>query len=150
MTVDDLTRIDEQSVNESVIEVLDALLEAMPTLAGEPRPPTGTTLQGTIDVLCDAPARIHLRTAEATGLKLAEAWHLVGQDGPQAEDAIDAVSELTNLVGGSIKILFEQESSLGIPSVTSFEGAPEPDDHPWIDVFHDSGHFQLQLRVITD
>ena len=140
--------VDEESITESMYEVLEALAEAMPVIQTAHAPATSTHLEGVIDILCSTPAHLTVRTDQATGLKLAEGWGLVGEDGPTEIDAKDAMGEFTNLVGGSMKFLLSEESSLGLPEVTTLDAAADEEVRSWVDVDHPVGHFRVEIRPL--
>ena len=151
MSINDLSAVmavDEESITESLYEVLDALVEAMPVLQTAHAPATSTHLEGVIDIMCSTPAHLTVRTDQATGFKLAEGWGLVGEDGPSEVDASDAMSEFTNLVGGSMKFLLSEESSLGLPEVVTFDSTVDEEPRSWVDVDHAVGHFRVEIRPV--
>lgn len=140
--------LDEESVTEAMLEVLDALLEAMPVLGEAPSASTSLHLQGVIDIICSTPTHLTVRTDQATGFKLAEGWGLTGEDGPTETDASDAMSEFTNLVGGSMKFLLAEESSLGLPKVDTIDATHDRSQRMWVEVHHQVGHFRVDVRPL--
>lgn len=151
MTVSDVpsrfVEIEEDEIRESMLEVLDALLDAMPALEEPVGAASAVTLQGTIEILTPASPALSIRTNQAVARKLAVGWSLVGDDGSASDaDAVDAMSEFTNLAGGSMKFLFSEESALGLPKVQSFDQTPEYETHHWVDVDHPVGYFQVELH----
>lgn len=146
MSVNEMTAridVDDEEISESVVEVLDALMDAMPILATATTADATSSLQGAISIDVQQPVQLTIRTTMATGLKLAEGWCLAEETGPTETDAIDAMGEFTNLVGGSMKFLFSEESALGLPVV---ETDAEPAERHWIEVDHTVGVFHVELH----
>ncbi len=139
--------IEDEEIREAMVEVLDALLDAMPGLDEPAGAASSVTLQGSIEIHSAASPALSIRTNQAVARKLAVGWSLVGEDGsPSDEDAADAMSEFTNLAGGSMKFLFSEESALGLPAVESFDQTPDCGSRHWVDVDHPIGHFQVELH----
>ena len=70
-----------------------------------------------------------------------EPARLVGPDGATFEDARDALGELTNLVGGTVKTVLSEESFVGIPEVTvGTNNASRP-----VHIDHGLGRFAVQF-----
>ena len=143
-----------EEVNLSIDEVLTAMGEAMPALF-EPLPPetdpalAETTFVGTIDIIGDEPATATITVEGTTCGHLAVGWGLVEGSAPSIEDAADAMSEFVNIVGGSIKTIFDTESSLGLPSVGKSNepvgaGADDPDTTI---VHHVVGSIQVHVKA---
>lgn len=129
--------IDPEEVEGLAAEVLDALIETMPELlAGQPPVAPGTWLAGQIAFLGGPPAEATILVEAELGARLAVAYGLVEGGAPELEDAIDAFGEFVNVMGGSLKAAFDEETSLGIPAVeTREQGAIEAEgfttvDHP--------------------
>ncbi|MEM7324645.1 MAG: chemotaxis protein CheX [Actinomycetota bacterium] len=134
---------------EIVSEMLDGVVEAsvpdghvQPVMAYESQ-----TAQAAVDVLIDTDVActltIRLQASVAVGL----AAVLTDEDPADlvAEDACEVLSELTNVLGGSVKSLVEEETSLGIPKAE----VKETGDFDVLDgsvfVDHQLGVFQVRL-----
>lgn len=144
--------IDVDEVRCSVEEVLDALAETMPVLLEAP--PTadpsaaGATYRGSIAIIGDQPATAHVTVNGSTCIKLALGWSMVeGDDGPTLEDATDAMGEFVNIVGGSVKAIFDAESSLGLPEVEVIpaQAGPGPADPTAVLVDHPIGSVWIRV-----
>jgi hypothetical protein len=125
--------IDENEVHDSVEETLDALVETMPVLLeASPAVSADSTLSATIAISGEQPATVTVRAGLDTCARLAVGWALAGPDDPSISDAVDAMGEFANIIGGSVKSIFECESSLGLPAVEVLEAASGPGD--WADL----------------
>lgn len=116
------TIIDPTELEAIVVELLDALVtNAGMDLEATIPPETGidpTPLTGTILVHADTEAKLVIETDAQACARLARCWGLIGPDGATIEDATDALGELCNLVGATVKTVFDEESHVGIPEVT--------------------------------
>lgn len=146
----DLAPIDDMEIEESMMEFLDALAEAMPGLSWDigGAPDNSGVLRGTIDVLTTAPvARLVVQTDTRTAMKLAEGWDLTSETGPSEQDARDAMSEFTNIAGGSMKFLIDDESSLGLPTIASLQQDDAARTAPPVTIHHAVGTFRVELAL---
>ena len=118
--------IDETELEAIVNEVLDALVVNAGMDLDSPIPPEpgveAVPLTGSITVHADIEARLVVDTDAQAGARLARCWGLVGPEGATKEDAIDVIGELCNLVGATVKTVFEEESHVGIPEVADGSG----------------------------
>lgn len=118
--------IDPVELEAIVREVLDALVTNAGMDPEAPIPPEPvidpTPMTGTILVHADREAKLIVDTDAQACAKLARCWGLVGPDGASAEDVADALGELCNLVGATVKTVFDEESHVGIPEVAQGTG----------------------------
>lgn len=114
---------------EVAIEVLDGMLEAI----GAPAPPVagdGPVIESRLDIIggssrCEF--AIRMSTPAALGLTAALTGESV--DDLEADDARSTCAELSNVLAGSVKTLFDAESSLDVPHTSVVEaGDLEPLD----------------------
>lgn len=139
--------LDEEEVRCSVEEVLDALAETMPVLLeSAPSADTTSTLQGTIAIVGEEPATLTVRADMATCRKFAVGWSLAGPGEPSNDDAIDAMSEFVNIIGGSVKAVFAAESSLGIPVVEVIDAEAGSNPADLLTVEHPIGRIEVGLE----
>ncbi|MCP3989471.1 MAG: hypothetical protein GY724_10375 [Actinomycetia bacterium] len=143
--------VDEEEVIDSIEEVLDALGATMPDLLGpSPDGPDQaklgvTTFRGTIAIIGDNPAIVTIDTDGMTAAKLAVGWSLSGPEGPALPDAIDAVGEFVNIVGGAVKAVFHAESSLGLPTVEPLEATTRSSDPDILVIDHPIGRIDIKI-----
>lgn len=142
------TSINLEEVGELAGEVLDALADTMPALLDGPlSDAAGTWLVGKVAFVGGPPAaEATIVTSTDLGARLAVAYGLVEEGGPQLEDAIDAFSEFVNVMGGSLKAAFEEVTTLGIPSVNVVEGVA-PQGPEFVAVDHAVG--SLSVSIVT-
>ena len=101
---------------------------------------------GEITIIGDEPATLTIRTDLHTCGRLAIGWSLVGPEGASREDALDAMGEFANVVGGSVKFCFESESHLGLPEVEILDEASDvPDLVNPVVILHQIGRIEIQL-----
>jgi len=134
---------------EIVAEMLDGVLEAsIPEGYIQPAPAyESQTAQAEVDILVDeqpvCTLTIRLQASIAVGLAAA----LIEEDPADlvAEDATAVLSELTNVLGGSVKSLVEEETSLGIPKAEVKETGEFDVLDGSVFVDHQLGVFQVRL-----
>lgn len=139
--------IDPMELEEIITEVLDALMMNAGMDLEAPVPPEpgveATPLSGEILIHADTEARLVIDTDAQVCAVLARFWEMVGPEGVSPEDTGDALGELCNLVGATVKTVFEEESHVGIPSVTHGPG-PEWDAEA-IQIWHAVGKFTARF-----
>ncbi len=118
--------IDPMELEAIFVEVLDALVMNAGMDLEAPIPPEpgieATPITGTIIVHADTEAKLVVDTDAQTCARLARFWGLIGPDGATKEDTCDALGELCNLVGATVKTVFDEESHVGIPEVSDGTG----------------------------
>lgn len=118
--------IDPTELAAIVTEILDVLVVNAGLELATPMPPEPgvepTPLTSSIAVHADSEACLVIDTDAETGARLARCWGLVGPDGATRDDATDALGELCNLVGATVKSVFDEESHVGIPEVADGTG----------------------------
>lgn len=141
--------IDPMELEAIFLEVLDALVMNAGLDLEAPIPPEpgieATPITGKIVVHADVEARLVVDTDAQACAKLARFWSLVGDDGATAEDAADALGELCNLVGATVKTVFAEESHVGIPSVT--EGTGPVWESEEVTIHHTTGVFVARFGL---
>lgn len=134
---------------EIVAEMLDGIVEAsvpdgyvQPVAAYESQ-----TAQAAVKILGEGGSEctltIRLQASVAVGLAAA----LMDEDPAEliGEDACAVLSELSNVLGGSVKSLVEEETSLGIPEATLKETGEYDVLDGSVFVDHQLGVFQVRL-----
>lgn len=79
-------------------------------------------LVGCVQIQGDWSGAVEISTPIALGRKAAGAMLMVPEEDVSMEDIQDAIAELSNMVGGSIKAILPGQSSLSLPSVASGQG----------------------------
>ena len=106
------TLIDEAELEAIVTEVLDALVMNAGLDLGEPFPPEHglekAPIHGTIVVHADTEACLVIESDTVACAALARCWGLVGPGGATLPDAQDALGELCNLIGATVKTVFDE------------------------------------------
>ncbi len=142
--------IDYEEVIGSVEEVLDALGDTMPDLLGpSPAGPDQATLEatmfkGTIPIIGPEPAIVTIDTDGTTAAKLAVGWSLSGPNGPAFPDAVDALGEFVNIIGGAVKAALDTESSLGLPAIETLDATTRSSD-PDVIIDHPIGRIDIRI-----
>ncbi|MEM9563894.1 MAG: chemotaxis protein CheX [Actinomycetota bacterium] len=139
--------IDPMELEAIIVEVLDALVMNAGMDLDTPIPDEpgvdASPIHGTIVVHADTEAMLVIETDAQVCAKLARCWGLIGDDGATTQDATDALGELCNLVGATVKTVFEEESHVGIPEVVN---GPAPAwDVEDVPVFHATGQFTARF-----
>lgn len=139
--------LDEEEIIAVVTELLDMLaMNAGIDLDPGPPPSGGSPLTATTTINAQdgvgTTGRLTIETDSTACGALAACWGLVGPDGATMQDAKDALGELTNLVGGTIKTVLAEESFVGIPEVA--EGTSQAVCRP-VPVDHGLGRFVVQF-----
>lgn len=141
--------IDPMELEAIFVEVLDALLMNAGMDVEAPIPPEpgveATPMTGKIIINADTKALLVVDTDAQACAKLARLWGLVGDEGATAEDASDALGELCNLVGATVKTVFVEESHVGIPEVS--EGTGPVWESVEATVHHAAGVFVARLGL---
>lgn len=136
-----------EELAEIVTEMLDGIVEAsIPD--GYIEPVAGyesQTAEASLTIQGADPCRLTIRVAAATCMGLAAAMLDEAPEDLEVDDAQAMLSELTNVLGGSIKTIVEEETSLGIPEakVTESSEIEELADSVYVD--HSLGVFQVRL-----
>jgi CheY-specific phosphatase CheX len=132
---------------EIVAEMLDGIVEAsvpegyiQPAQAYESQ-----TAQAAVKILGEEECTLTIRLQASVAIGLAAA--LMDEDPSElvAEDACAVLSELTNVLGGSVKSLVEEETALGIPEATVKETGEFDVLDGSVFVDHQLGVFQVRL-----
>lgn len=132
---------------EIVSEMLDGIAEAS-VPDGHILPVTGydgQTVESKVDILGSETYTLTVRVQASVAVGLAAAMMDEDPADLLAEDASAMLSELTNVLGGSVKSLVEEETALGIPESV----VHETDQLPALDgsVFVDHDLCVLQVRL---
>ena len=138
--------IDPMELEAIITEVLDALVVNAGIDLETPIPPEQgidpSPLSGQIVVHADTDARLTIDSDARACATLARCWGLIGPGGATTQDALDALGELCNLIGATVKTVFDEESHVGIPETTegSTDWAAEA-----VDVVHPTGTFTARF-----
>lgn len=136
-----------EEVHEIVLEMLEGIAET----SGGAVVDGGSTcahqgvLVSTIGIVGGGDAEVVLRCRASTGCSLTRA--LLGFEESDVTDAdiCEAVSELSNILAGSLKTLIDEETALDIPKVQILQDADvQPLESPVL-VEHDFGAFEVQI-----
>ena len=134
-------------LEEIVHEMLDGIVEAsipsgsVPPIAGH----DGVTIESRIPIMGDGAATtLTLRVPAATAIGLASALYGESPEHLDTDDAVGTIAELSNVLGGSVKSLIEEETALDVPQSQAF-----PTDAltplTCVSVFHSLGTFDVHL-----
>jgi chemotaxis protein CheX len=114
-------------------------------------PESGDVLTAIISIVGDHPAALTINCTAEFGNVLAAAMFGMTPDELTAAEVQDAVGELANMIGGSVKAMLDGSWQLGLPMVSSDagEGIAMPGAAPWCEAFVDAlGHpISLQFYV---
>lgn len=106
-------------------EDLAAVLDEALTVAlgdrdpGTPAVDAGPLLEARIGIRGDRPTELRVAASEATARCVAAAWFGIDAGACGSQDALDAMAELANVVGGAIKPFLDGDHLLGLPVVAS-------------------------------
>ena len=137
----------QAELEEIVHEMLDGIIEAsvpegaIPPVAGH----DGTTIESRIPIAGDtAQATLTIRVPAAVALGLASALSGESPESLDTEDAVGTIAELSNVLGGSVKSLLEEETALDVPQA---QACPTDALTPLatLSVFHALGTFDVHL-----
>lgn len=141
--------IDSEELEAIIREVLDALVVNAGMDPEGPLPPEPGVdpgpMHGIIPVEASTEARLVIECDTRVCAGLARCWGLIGPDGASLDDARDALGELCNLVGATVKTVFAEESSVGIPDV--IQGPAPAWDPEVVEVLHGAGRFVAQFGL---
>lgn len=104
-------------------EDLAAVLDEALTVAlgdrdpGLPGTETGPLLEARIGIRGDRPTELRVAASEATARCVAAAWFGLDAAECGTQDALDAMAELANVVGGAVKPFLDGDHLLGLPVV---------------------------------
>lgn len=105
-------------LEEIVHEMLDGLVEAsipsgaVPAVVGH----DGVTIESRLPIVGGgAQATLTLRVPAATAIGLASALYGEAPEQLDTDDAAGTIGELSNVLGGSVKTLIEEETALDVP-----------------------------------
>lgn len=144
--------IDPIELEAIFAEILDALVMNAGMDLDAPIPPEpgvdAEPLTGTIPIHAGVEAQMVVDTDAQACARLARCWGLIGPEGATNEDAADALGELCNLVGATVKSVFDEESYVGIPEVRTGTGAVWPSQEATIR--HPTGVFVARLGLAKD
>lgn len=140
--------IDPMELEAIIAEVLDALVMNAGMDLDAPIPPVAgveaTAVTGKIVVHADSEARLTIDSDAQACAKLASCWGLIGPDGATTQDALDALGELCNLVGATVKTVFDEESHVGIPETAEGSSDWQAEE---VTVFHATGSFTARFGL---
>lgn len=132
---------------EIVEEMLDGIIEAsIPDGFIQPVPAyESQTAQACVKIIGTEECTLTIRLQASAAIGLAAA--LMDEDPSEliAEDACAVLSELTNVLGGSVKSLVEEETALGIPVASVKETGEFDVLDGSVFVDHQLGVFQVRL-----
>jgi hypothetical protein len=143
--------LDTEELIAIVTELLDALMmnantDIDPSIGMTGGSGNHNAFTGTVTINNgDSPGRLTIDTDQSTCETLARCWGLVGPEGPTHDDALDALAEFVNVVGGTVKSAFEEETFVGIPEVS--EGIGELPAMDPAEVFHALGQFHVRFAL---
>lgn len=112
----------QQDIERYVSELSGAVWEQVVGLPLEPTeaaPAAGTqTVEGHVHIVGAWKGTLVLQCSEAAARRAAEAFFHTAAADQAPEDAVDAVAELTNMIGGNLKSLMAEDGcALSLPTV---------------------------------
>ncbi len=149
MTITDLNDPEiREELGEIVQEMLDGIIEvsipdgALPPAEGH----QGTTIESTLTIEGGGePSDLTIRIDGASAVALTAAMISESPDEVSLEEACETMGELTNVLGGSIKSLIEEETSLGTPTSGAHETSTMAPLISSVEVRHQLGCFEVQI-----
>lgn len=107
----------------------------------------GTVLTAAISIVGDHPAALLIHCTATFGETLAGAMFGMSRDELTSAEVNDAVGELSNMVGGSVKAMLEGSWQLGLPMVSdSGDAISVPGGEPWCEAYVDALGHPISLR----
>jgi len=108
---------------------------------------SGPVLTAAISVVGDHPAALLIHCTAQFGSTLAGAMFGMGPDELSSAEVNDAVGELSNMIGGSVKAMLEGSWQLGLPMVSdSGDAISVPGGEPWCEAYVDALGHPISLR----
>ncbi|MCP5026085.1 MAG: chemotaxis protein CheX [Actinomycetia bacterium] len=149
MTITDLNDPEiREELGEIVQEMLDGIVEvsipdgALPPAGGH----QGKTIESTLTIDGGAePADLTVRIDGASAVALTAAMISEAPDEVTLEEACETMGELTNVLGGSIKSLIDEETSLGTPTSEVHETSSMAPLISSVEVRHQLGCFEVRI-----
>ncbi len=134
-------------LGEIVAEMLDGFIEVsipdgmLPPADGH----SGVTVESTVPIVGEARALLTIRVPGSVAVGLTAA--LTGEDPGELTigDACETMAELTNVLGGSVKTLIEEETELAGPSAQAHDTGTLAALAEGVEVDHQLGIFEAQL-----
>lgn len=126
--------VTEQQVASIVGEVWDAYLGLRVEAAPAGPAPGEPAMTGRVGISGAWQGSVELRCTTEHATAAAEAMFAAEPGTLEPAEVADAMGELTNVVGGTIKSLLPEPSSLSIPLVSDGTSAPQPAAHPVLEV----------------
>ena len=117
MTTSELPAVTADQVTEITKDVWSSFLQ-MDLEVGPPGALSGHTLTGCVAISGEWNGTVVVQAAAAHAHAAAEAMFMAEPGTLSEDEVMDALGELTNMVGGNIKSLMPEPSKLSIPSVT--------------------------------
>lgn len=110
---------------------------------------TGPAIAGSVGVTGASDCLIAVEMDQSTAKLIGAAMFMMGVDEISMSDVTDAVGELTNMVGGNIKSLLPEPSTLSLPVVAQGKSPTlrVPGGKPLLEASYVSDGFPLNLTV---
>lgn len=106
-------------MTDAVGAVLSSLVDFPIALVGEGSVHPETSLTGIVTISGDADAVVVVRCDRSLAVDIASAMFATPPDELVDGDIVDALGEVTNMSGGSVKALLDGTCRLGLPVVTA-------------------------------
>lgn len=106
-------------MTEAVGAVLASLVDFTISRVGEGAVEPDTSLTGIVTISGDTDAVVVVRCDRSLAVDIASAMFATPPDELVDDDIVDALGEVTNMSGGSVKALLDGTCRLGLPVVTA-------------------------------
>ena len=113
-----------EDLRSMVDEIWSSLLHPAPEDAGDEFPIAGDVVAGYVDICGSWDGRVLVSTTEEGALAIAAAMLALPVGRVCADDLADAMGELANIVGGSVKSCVDGHSTLSLPAVSRVGAEP--------------------------
>lgn len=112
-------KIATDQMTDAIGAVLSSLVDFPVALVGEGSIHPETSLTGIVTISGDADAVVVVRCDRSLAVDIAAAMFAMPPEDLADGDIVDALGEVTNMSGGSVKALLDGTCRLGLPVVTT-------------------------------
>jgi chemotaxis protein CheX len=112
-----------------VDEIWSSLFDPPPEDAADESPIDGDVVAGYVDIAGGWDGRVLVSTTQEGALAIAAAMLALPVSHVAADDLADAMGELANIVGGSVKSCVDGHSTLSLPAVSRVGAEPPRAPH---------------------
>jgi chemotaxis protein CheX len=118
-----------EDLRSMVDEIWSSLLQPPPEDAEDESPIAGDVVAGYVDIAGSWDGRVLVSTTEEGALAIAASMLALPVGHVAADDLADAMGELANIVGGSVKSCVDGHSTLSLPAVSRVGAEPPRAPH---------------------